>query len=59
MQQEASVSLALVSFLHLDGKSVDEVKSPSCVHIADRTSEPVLTPMDISFDDGKLDLDDL
>ena len=48
MQQEANV-------LELDGKSVDDVKSPSCVHVAERTSEPVLTPMKISFDDTKLD----
>ena len=28
-------------------------KSPSCVHVADRTSEPTLTPMGVSFDDTK------
>ena len=33
-------------------------KSPSCVHVADRTSEPTLTPMGRSFDDTKLDPSD-
>ena len=55
-QQEANVSEALVSFLNLDGKSGDDKKSPSCVHVAIRTSEPILTPMGISFDDTKLAL---
>ena len=59
VQQVASVSQASVSFLHLDGKSGDQVKkNPSCVHVADRTSEPTLTPMGISFDDTKLDPSD-
>ena len=46
---------ALVSFLHLDAKSGEETKSSSCVHVAERTSETVLTPMGISFNDSKLD----
>ena len=58
VQQEASVSLALVSFLHLDGKSGDQVEGPSCVHVAERTSEPILTPLGISIDDTKLDPSD-
>ena len=58
VQQEARVSQALVSLLHLDGKSGDEVESPSCVHVAERTSAPVLVPMGISFDDTKLDPSD-
>ena len=58
MQQEANVSQALVSFLNLDGKSGYDMKIPSCVHVADRTSEPTLTPMGISFDDTKLDPSD-
>ena len=48
VQQEASVSQALVSLLHLDGKLEVEVKSLSCVHVAERTSEPILTTMGIS-----------
>ena len=55
VQQEANVSEALVSFLNLDGRSGDDIKNPSCVHVADRTSEPALTRMGISFDDTKLD----
>ena len=54
VQQEANVSEALVSFLNLDGKSGDDMKSPSCVHVASRTSEPILTPTGTSFDDTKL-----
>ena len=54
VQQEANVSEALVSVLNLDGRSGDDIKSPSCVHIADRTSEPTPTPMGISFDDTRL-----
>ena len=51
VQQEVSIP----SFLHLDGKSGEETESPSCVHVAERTSEPVLTPMRITFNDTKLD----
>ena len=58
VQQEANVSEALVSFLNLDGKSGDDMKSPSCIHVASRTSEPIMTPMGISFDDTKLDPSD-
>ena len=58
MQQEANAYEALVSFLNLDGKSGDDMKSPSCVHVASRTSEPTLTPMRMSFDDTKLDPSD-
>ena len=58
VQQEANVSEALVSFLNLDGKSGDDMKSPSCVHVASRTSEPILTPTGISVDDTKLDPSD-
>ena len=57
VQQEASVSQALISFLHLDGNSEDPVKNPSCVHVADQP-EPTFTPMGISFDDTKLDPSD-
>ena len=42
VQQEAGVSQAVVSLLHFDGKSGDEVESPL---VAERTSEPTLTPM--------------
>ena len=55
VQQGASVSQALISFLHLDGQSGDNMKIPSCVHVADHSSVPTLTPMGISFDDTKLD----
>ena len=41
VQQEASVSQALASCLHLNGKSEDEVKSHSCVNVAERTSTQV------------------
>ena len=59
VQQQVNVSQALVSFfLFLDGTSVDCAESPSCVHVASRTSEPILTPMGISFDDTKLDPSD-
>ena len=58
VQQDASVSQALISFLHLDGKSEDQAKNPSCVHVADHPSEPTRTPMGISFDDTKLDPSD-
>ena len=58
MQQEASVTQALIPFVHLDGNSEDGVKNPSCVHVSDRPSEPTLTPMGISFDDTKLDPSD-
>ena len=54
-QQEANVSEALASSLNLDGRSGDDTKSPSCVHVADRTSEPTLTQVGISFDDIQLD----
>ena len=55
---EANVSEALVSFLDLDGRSGDDIKYPSCVHVADQTSEPTRTPTGISFDDTKLDPSD-
>ena len=55
VQQQAWVSQAVVSFLRLEGKLGDKVKSPACVHVAEHPSEPVLTPMGISFDDTKLD----
>ena len=58
MQREANVSEALVSFLNLDGKLGDDRKSPSCVNVAARTSEPTLSPMGISLDDTKLDPSD-
>ena len=58
VRREANVSEALVSFLNLDGTSGDDTKHPSCVHVADRTSELTLTPMGISFDDPKLDRSD-
>ena len=51
-------SEALISFLNLDGKSGSDVKSPSCVHVASRTSEPTVTPMGISLDDTKWDPSD-
>ena len=57
-QQEASVSQALISFLHLDGQSGDNMKIPSCVHVTDHSSAPTLTSMGISFDDTKLDPSD-
>ena len=41
-----------------DGRSGDDIKYPSRVHIADRTSEPTLTPMGISFDHTRLDPSD-
>ena len=43
VQQEASVSQALISFWHLDGNSEDRLRNPSCVHVADhRThSDPI------------------
>ena len=58
VQQKANVSEALVFFLNLDGRSGDEIQDLSCVHVADRTAEPTLTPMGISFDDTKLDPSD-
>ena len=53
--QEASVSQAVVSLLHLDGKSGDEVESPP---VAKRTPELTPTPMGISFSDTKLNPSD-
>ena len=58
VRREANVSEAVVSLLDLDGRSGDDIKYPSCVHVADHTSEPTLTPMGISFDDTKLDPSD-
>ena len=58
VQQESSAWQTLVSFLHLDKRSEDLVKSHSCVHVAERTSEPILTPIRFSFDDTKLDPSD-
>ena len=56
VRHEASVPIPDDRFLlNLDGKSGDEVISPSCVHVAERSSEPALTPMEISFDDTTLD----
>ena len=45
-------------FLNLDGKWRDDMKSPSCVIVANRTSEPTLTLMGISVEDTKLDTSD-
>ena len=55
VQQEASVSQALVSLLHLDGRSEDPVQTHSCDHVVERTSEPILAPVGILIDDTKLD----
>ena len=43
VQQEASMSQAALSLLHLDGKSGDEVESPL---VAERPPEPKLDPSD-------------
>ena len=56
--REANVSEALVSFLNLDGKWGDDVRSPSCVIVANRTAQPSLTPMGISNEDTKVDTSD-
>ena len=44
--------------MNFDGRSGDNTKSLSCVHVADRTSDRTLTPMGISFDYTKLDPSD-
>ena len=53
-----SECLAGISFLvalHLDGRSEDPVQTQSCVHVVERTTEPILAPMGISINDTKLD----
>ena len=55
MQQEASVSQSVVSLLNVDGKSGNEVESPL---VAKCPLELTLTPMEMSFNDTKLNPSD-